>query len=128
MPHVPLSGSYALVATLLITCLSAAMGFVGGPWSPVKKTHHGAISTSQLIHNHQLAGWRMASKVKINMRLTIPANEIKIEWSKPDAAGGFGAVYFAQTVRGEIKLGVLKSWRRMLLIGRHSSPPKSMMA
>eukprot|EP00282_Hemiselmis_andersenii_P003031 CAMPEP_0114151026 /NCGR_PEP_ID=MMETSP0043_2-20121206/23035_1 /TAXON_ID=464988 /ORGANISM="Hemiselmis andersenii, Strain CCMP644" /LENGTH=516 /DNA_ID=CAMNT_0001245833 /DNA_START=105 /DNA_END=1655 /DNA_ORIENTATION=+ len=109
------AGRSGLAAVLMAaSCLTMSSGFV--PTSPMRahapfkptRSHHpeplehlarlrrGAVSPSgerALAHG--------ACRGIVRMGMSVPANTIKINWQAPDAAGGFGAVYFAQTLDGD---------------------------
>lgn len=113
---------------ILVASLSLAAGFMQGPASPraFQKSLHGSgamTSRAGII----MGGRNIASKVKSRARhankgpvmmKSIPASSIKIDWGSPVAAGGFGAVYFAQTVDHEdvvVKVAFSDSFSERLL-------------
>jgi hypothetical protein len=39
--------------------------------------------------------------MRTTMAVRVPVSRLMVEWQQPDALGGFGAVYFAETTDGD---------------------------
>jgi serine/threonine protein kinase len=98
------AAGFLFAGTMILASLWTASGFLHGSSTPawgLLKASNPCISRPGIS---KMGVIRIPSTKRENgpvMKLTIPASNIKIDWGKPVAAGGFGAVYFAQTIEQE---------------------------